>query len=410
MSTYDAIINGGLQVPQNNYGKIKALRDALGIQSPAPPAQNANVTDLSGQNQAVPQQEAAVSAPQAEGVPNSQTSVPKVNAPNLTAPATVQNPTGLQGEAPQSQPKTYEEMFRLLNPFKPMSEEELEQQRKRVRAQQKVSALADGISAIANLVATTKGASNAYTGENTLTGRQQARYDQLKGEYENNLKAYMSGLMGARQMDEQKADKERSWQRQLGLDKENRENRAEEMEFRREQAAIAQEQWDKQFSYKQKMDQLTQENWLKTFAENQRRANVSESQSWQRIKDARENNAAKIGAAAAKAARGKEIVFNDTKGNEMSIYENVWKGSMQQVFDALVEEMEANNVRVNRTQLKTQQAKDDFVKQHWNKYPTTVRMMNILAGLDPAEGIDGGIDLEQFAEGGDDDFSQFAEQ
>ena len=46
---------------------------------------------------------------------------------------------------------SYEEMFRLLNPYKPPTQEELEKERKKQRREQIFAAIGDGISALSNL-------------------------------------------------------------------------------------------------------------------------------------------------------------------------------------------------------------------------------------------------------------------
>lgn len=133
----------------------------------------------------------------------------------------------------------YEEMFRLLNPYKPLTPEELERERKKERREKTFAAISDGISALSNLYFTTQYAPNAFSGQGTASQRTKERWDKLAAERNANMKAYLDGLARARLMDEEHDAREREWERQLGLDKlkreqaEAEERRAEEEEKRK---------------------------------------------------------------------------------------------------------------------------------------------------------------------------------
>ena len=114
---------------------------------------------------------------------------------------------------------SYEEMFRLLNPYKPPTQEELEKERKKQRREQIFAAIGDGISALSNLYFTTKYAPNMYSGHNTASQRVKDRWRKLTADRNANMTAYINGLMRARQADDEYNENERTWQRQLGLDK-----------------------------------------------------------------------------------------------------------------------------------------------------------------------------------------------
>ena len=113
----------------------------------------------------------------------------------------------------------YEEMFRLLNPYKPLTPEELERERKKERREKTFAAISDGISALSNLYFTTQYAPNAFSGQGTASQRTKERWDKLAAERNANMKAYLDGLAKARLMDEEHDAREREWERQLGLDK-----------------------------------------------------------------------------------------------------------------------------------------------------------------------------------------------
>ena len=119
------------------------------------------------------------------------------------------------------QPKrmSYEEMFKMLNPYHPPTKEELEKEKKKQKREQIFAAIGDGISALSNLYFTTKGAPNMYTGANNASERTRVRWDKLAAERNANMTAYINGLMRARQADDAYNDNERAWARQIGLDK-----------------------------------------------------------------------------------------------------------------------------------------------------------------------------------------------
>ena len=174
--------------------------------------------------------------------------------------------------------------------------------------------------------------------------------------------------MKARQADETAADRERAWQRQLGLDQEARDRRKEEIEHRNEREKIADDRYNVEQEYRKARDKEADDRWNKTYNLNVRQHNDN-------VSVRREQ----VGASAARGVRGKQIGFSDGDGNQVAIYENVWKGSMQQVYDAMV----ADGVGKNRRKM-TAREKDDFVKQNWHKSPKASAIMLSLSKLDPA--------------------------
>ena len=117
---------------------------------------------------------------------------------------------------------SYTELYKKLNPYTPPTAEELEKEKKKQKRDQIFAAIGDGISALSNLFFTTQYAPNMYTGKNTMSERTKVRYDKLMKEREGKEKEYYEGLMRARIADEERDDRERKWQRQLGLDDYNR--------------------------------------------------------------------------------------------------------------------------------------------------------------------------------------------
>lgn len=138
-----------------------------------------------------------------------------VRAVKRGGPAEKSAPTGVENVAVEmdaaqrgvASPKaasgklTYEEMFDRLHPFTPKTAEELARERKRQKREAIISAIGDGISAISNLVYTTRYAPNAYTGKDTLSERNRARWEKARKAYDDDLKGWIHGKMAARKAD-----------------------------------------------------------------------------------------------------------------------------------------------------------------------------------------------------------------
>lgn len=132
-------------------------------------------------------------------------------------PAGKEDSPGLIGKKPER--LSYEELFKLLNPYQPPTQEDLEKERKKQKREKVFAAIGDGISALSNLYFTTQYAPNMYTGVNNVSKRVRERWDKLVAERNANMTAYVNGLMRARQADDAYNDNERLWARQIGLDK-----------------------------------------------------------------------------------------------------------------------------------------------------------------------------------------------
>lgn len=122
--------------------------------------------------------------------------------------------------------------------------------------------------------------------------------------------------------------------------------------------------------------------------------NAGVQQGWAKVENYKERTKAQN----AKAARGKQTAFSDGKGNNLAIYDNVWKGSMQQVYDILEQELRAEDEKKNGYQAKkhweernTAAEKNDFVKQNWHKSERARKLMEVLASLDPATMVSTGL-------------------
>ena len=283
----------------------------------------------------------------------------------------------------------YEALFRRLNPYTPPTAEELEKEKKKQRRNEIFAAIGDGVMALSNLFFTTQGAPNMYTGKNTMSERTKIRYDKLMKDRDEKNTAYFNGLIRAKQADAEEAHRERSWQRLLGLDKKNDDRYNEGIQHRNEREKVADDRYDAEQEYKKGRDKEADKRWQTTFDENKRQADRSYNFQVKRHNDNVAVERDKARATAARGVRGKQLGFSDGDGNQVAIYENVWKGSMQQVFDAMiadgVEKGDLSDTRY-KTKINKMSAsdKDDFVKQNWHKSPKASAIMLSLSKLDPA--------------------------
>ena len=277
----------------------------------------------------------------------------------------------------------YEALYRQLNPYTPPTAEELEKEKKKQRRDEIFAAIGDGVMALSNLFFTTQGAPNMYNGRETMSERTKVRYDKLIKDREERNTAYFNGLMKAKQADADNAHRERSWKRQLGLDQETRDRYNENIAHRNERERIADERYNAE-------QEEGKRRWQATYDENKRRADRSHNFNVQQHKDNVAVRKEQAKATAAKAVRGKQLGFADGNGNQVSIFENVWKGSMQQVYDAMLADLaptdEKERTRWERQmkKLDTPQKKEDYVKQNWHKSPKASQIMLTLSSIDPA--------------------------
>ena len=316
--------------------------------------------------------------------PGSEGNAPKAQSTGEKSPAPTPTHQKKEPDTVQSQSSTtggtytggYEELFRQLNPYTPPTPEELEKEKKKQRRDAIFAAIGDGISALSNLYFTTQGAPNMYNGNNTMSERTKIRYDKLMKDREEKNTAYYNGLMKARQADADNAHKERSWKRQLGLDQEARDRYNENIQHRNEREAIA----DGRYNAEQ---EESKRRWQANYDETKRNADRSYNLNVQQHKDNLAVRKEQAAATRAKAVRGKKIGFADGNGNQVAIYDNVWKGSMQSIYDTL----EADGIKpehIISADGMTSKEKEDFVKQNWYKSDKTKAQMLALSKLDPA--------------------------
>lgn len=137
------------------------------------------------------------------------------------APLPTAQPTPAGSEAPQPKKMSYFDMFQRMSPYKPPTAEELENARKKEKRDKVFAAIGDGIAALSNLYFTTKGAPNAFDPRNSLSAKARERWDKLNKEREENARYYMQEAMKAQALDDDRADKDRSYMQKLQNDYRN---------------------------------------------------------------------------------------------------------------------------------------------------------------------------------------------
>ena len=271
-------------------------------------------------------------------------------------------------------------------------EAEREAEEKRQRRNALLNAIGDGVAAMTNLYFTSKGAPNvAYDPRNSLSARSQARYDKINAE---------------RKADEEKAYLRRQNELKLHLDTE-RQRKAEERQTERDRIADERYEEEKKRQERQFAATLANQKAIAELnAQNQLdRVNATQAGQNYRANISAETQKQKSAASTANAKRGKPLQFSDGK-NTVSIYENVWKPSMQQVYDAMVADgVEDVMLKYGATAAQI----ENFVKQNWTKSTRAKDLMKILSKIDPAAEYSDveEEDFSQYEVGNDEDFSQY---
>lgn len=286
-------------------------------------------------------------------------------------------------EAPKT-PQTYEEMFVALNPYRPKTQEEIAQENKKRKRDEMFSAIGDGIMALSNLYFTSKGAPNMYDGKNSMSKATQVRYDKLVADREAKDAAYFNGLLKARMADQENAHRERTWQRQLGLDRKEQERYDANQEYRNKRDAITDARYEAEQEYRRLKDSDEQGRWQATFNENKRQADRTYGLQAKKAEDDRTLRAAAIAAKGAKVVRGKQLQFVDAKGNQFPIYESVWKASYPQIFDEMLKEATGNGQKIIGAQWMNAKEMEDYVKKNWQNSPAAIKLMESFSKFDPA--------------------------
>lgn len=294
------------------------------------------------------------------------------------------------------------------------TKEQLEKERRRRKAAAIFAAIGDGVSAWANLQATVGGAPSAKQSTNLSTIMQE-RYEKLRKEREEKAKEIMAYRMRAHESDRQQANADRGFAEGVRRydttrqdNKDLRDQQQKNWETTRQdgidQRNQAQDNWQKTFDANEAHRQ-SQTEIQKTNAETARK-NAETAQKRVEAYDTRRKEQQ------ASTIRGKKIGFSDGDKNEVAIYENVWKGSKQNVYNAILEDG-IKPTSIEQFDMNTPAKVDEWIKKNWTKSPKARAIMLALSSVDPAavlSQVEGSEDesFEEYAET-EDDFEQYAE-
>lgn len=294
----------------------------------------------------------------------------------------------------------YEAMTKMLNEQGEQGRaKKAEDEEKRRRRKQLFNAIGDGVAALSNLYFTTQGAPSVqYDPRNSLTARSRARWDAIdanrKAEEEKAYVLQQQAMDRALEEAKERRAEQHQAERDRIADERYKEEKARQDRQRAEDVA-----------YREAQVQRDQEKWKAQLAAQEKNTQATQAGLNYRAKLSADTQAAKMEASTAKAKRGKPMQFSDGK-NTVSIYENVWEPSMQQVYDAMVADgIEDTALKYGATAAQI----ENFVKQNWTKSAKAKELMKILSKIDPAAEYSNieDEDYSQYEVGNEEDYSQY---
>lgn len=165
----------------------------------------------------------------------------KSNAPIQRAATNIAEP------AARPQQLSYVDMLNKM--YTPETAEEKAKRERKEKWDKTAAAIGDGISALANLYYTTKGAPNSYDGKNSMSERTRQLYERLDKDRKENERWYLNHYMNAAKMDEdaKRYADERDYKR--GRDKVADDRYNEYIEHRNAREAVqdANTKWQQEF-------------------------------------------------------------------------------------------------------------------------------------------------------------------
>lgn len=129
---------------------------------------------------------------------------------------------------------------------KPETQEEREDREKRERRNKMWAAIGDGIAALANMVATSRGAKNSFDPSKGLSATMRQRYDQLNKEREANERAWNAAHERAQKLDAATNNAILNWRAKMAALAQKKELAEQNKEFKERQAQQRQENFERQ--------------------------------------------------------------------------------------------------------------------------------------------------------------------
>lgn len=274
----------------------------------------------------------------------------------------------------------YEDIYNMY--MQPALSPEEEARRKRgAAAAEGVGHLGNVLNAFSNLFFVNQGAPNMELPKVAPTELQ--KFEERVAEQR---RKYVAGQMAAKGQDYNRyqSDMDQYW-------KEKSDKRADRTEGK------ADERWNREFERQNKWHDEAREDAKEVREESKRQFNANQSNQAkyrQDMLDAKRTYYKTMENRSNGKIRGKQMIFSDGDKNELAIYENVWKPSMQAIYDTIAKEVDEEMKKAEEEGRKptvgrmpsypTAKEKEDFVKQNWYKFPTARATMLALSKIDPA--------------------------
>jgi hypothetical protein len=263
------------------------------------------------------------------------------------------------------------EMVERLSPNKPDDAAKIAADEKRRKREELFAGIGDGISALANLYFTSKGAPNMNLSSDkaSMAKTVNDRWAKIAAQKAQKAKDYFEQYYKAQQADREQANADRNY------------------DFQTSRAKAADDQWQKTFDQTQ-----NQFNWTKDFKEKEFTANqktaaeerkekrrqfdltygletkkLDETKAYNRIK----------ATAATQKANGGNMQFMGADNKQYTIPSNVWKNAYPQMYKMILADKNlSSEVATARYTLNSDPKKvEEFVKEHWMDCPKAVEYM-----------------------------------
>lgn len=303
----------------------------------------------------------------------------KSNIPPPTPTENGKNKTEENSDVNSDAPTNYKEMLKRFLKEKIAGKGLTPEQRE--KRDMRLAKISDGISAIANLVATTQGAANSYTGQNTRTENTRKKWEEFYNKREQEKRQIYEDKMRALKLEEAIRNRDKAI--------EEEEKPTSRSPIQRESEFIEQKQNNTNDAPTTKGSYTSNDvNIPQNVSANSQQKTSSNTQN-----EVKNNILAKNSKAQKEDKKGSrnnnKIGFIDDSGNEIAINKDVWRGSMQQIFNILIDEgigkesyQDQERYKKRMSELSNSQ-KEDFVKLNWNKSNRAKSQMLNLAEKDP---------------------------
>lgn len=190
---------------------------------------------------------------------------------------TAQSNSAVPAATPPAQPQQLSYVDMLNRMYTPETPEERAKRERKEKWDKTAAAIGDGISALANLYYTTKGAPNSYDGKNSMSERTRQLYDKLDKDRKENERWYLNHYKNAAKMDE---DAKR-YQDQLDYRDKQDGYKKEQDELNRKaseaKAKLEQDRWQAKFDADKAQKEFENDIATKKLGETERHNKTSEA-------------------------------------------------------------------------------------------------------------------------------------